>query len=175
MACQQVGSRRWKLLVVATVVLCFLHLPINGWRQALAVPGSGREATRASLQKLKVQELKKRLREKGLKVSGKKADLVERLMEALPKMRKIPEALKIADPATDVFIPLDETVQKLEALLQEERVVFLRAGVASGKSTLAQESSRLSICKFILLLLGRQPMQNVGRRLCCKRFPPLML
>ena len=149
MARQRAGQSRFKLLVaIVIVVLCFLHLPING-SQTLAVPGSGRETTRASLEKLTVRKLKTKLREKGLKVSGRKADLVERLVKytAMESMeikrvrngkRKIPEALKLADPATDVFIPLDETAQQLEALLQEKRVVFLRAGVASGKSTLAQ-------------------------------------
>ena len=71
-------------VIVATVVLCFLHMPINGaFFQALAVPGSGREATsalrKANLQKLKMKEVKAKLREKGLTVSGRKADLVERL------------------------------------------------------------------------------------------------
>eukprot|EP00438_Fugacium_kawagutii_P002953 Skav219507 [mRNA] locus=scaffold3561:11233:11511:+ [translate_table: standard] len=85
-----------------------------------------------------MKDLKSMLREKGLKVSGNKQDLVERLMEALPKVRKIPEALKLADPDTDVLITLDETIPKLEALLQQKRWVFIRAGVASGKSILAQ-------------------------------------
>ena len=90
MARQRDGqSRRFNLLVAIATVLCFLHLPING-SQTLAVPGSGAEARRARLEKLK--ELKTKLLEKGLKVSGRKADLVERLMEALPKTRKIPQA-----------------------------------------------------------------------------------
>ena len=69
------------LFAIAIVVLCFLHLPING-SQTLAVRG-GREATRASLKKLMVPEKKTKLREKGLNVSGPKADLVERWVEAL--------------------------------------------------------------------------------------------
>ena len=53
MARQRVGqSRSFKLLfAIAVVALCFLHLPING-PQTLAAPGSGREATRASLRKV---------------------------------------------------------------------------------------------------------------------------
>ena len=150
MARQRVGqSRRFNLLVaIATVVLCFLHLPING-SQTLAVPGSGTEARRARLEKLKMKELKTKLREKGLKVSGRKADLVERLMEALPKMRKIPQAEEPAIFDTDVFIPLQETIQKLETLLQDKRVVFLRAGVASGKSTLAQHLCSAQLSKYL--------------------------
>ena len=153
MARQQVGSRRFKLLVVATVVLCFLRLPING-SQSLAVPGSGREATRADLLKLSVKELKTMSREQKLKVSGNSV-LVERLVEhaeiqrVRSGKRKIPEALKLADPATDVFIPLEETIQQLEALLQEKRVVFIRAGVASGKSTLAQYFSKKQPSKYL--------------------------
>ena len=155
---QRVGqSRRFKVLVaIATVVLCFSHLPING-SQTLAVPGSGTEARRARLEKLKMKELKTKLREMGLKVSGRKADLVERLVKHMAMeikrvrsgKREIPKALKLADPATDVFIPLDKTVQKLEPLLQEERVVFIRAGVASGKSTLAQYLCRKQPSKYL--------------------------
>ena len=87
-----------------------------------------------------MKELKTKLREKGLKVSGRKADLVERLVEHMaPEIkrvrsgkREIPEALKLADPATDVFIPLDATVQELENLLQKKRVVFIRAAWLAG-------------------------------------------
>ena len=111
MARQRVGqSRCFKLLfAIAVVALCFLHLPING-PQTLAAPG-GREATRASLKKLMVPELKAKLREKGLHVSGPKADLVERLVEALSKMCKIPKAEEPAHFDKNVFIPLDETIR----------------------------------------------------------------
>ena len=65
-------------------------------------------------------------------MSGRKADLVERLVKYTAMeikrvrsgKREIPEALKLADPATDVFIPLDETVQQLEALLQKDEGCF---------------------------------------------------
>ena len=135
------------LVAIATVVLCFSHLPINGL-QTLAVPG-GREAARASLKKLMVPELRTKLHEEGLNVSGQKADLVERLMEALQKRRTIPEAEEPAHFDTNVFIPLDNTIQTLEALLQEKRVVFLRAGVASGKSTLAQHLCSVQPSKYL--------------------------
>ena len=38
-------------------------------------------------------------------------------------------SLKLADPDADVFI-LNDTVQKLQILLQKKRVVFVRGGVA---------------------------------------------
>ena len=160
MARQRVGQSRFKLLVaIAIVVLCFLHLPING-SQTLAVPGSGRETTRASLEKLTVRKLKTKLREKGLKVSGRKADLVERLVKytAMESMeikrvrsgkREIPEAEEPASFDTDVFIPLNKTIGKLEVLLQQKRVVFLRAGVACGKSTLAQHLCSVQPSKYL--------------------------
>ena len=50
---------------------------------------------------------------------------------------------------SDVFIPLDKTIQKLEELLKEERVVFIRAGVASGKSTLAKHLARTQSSKYL--------------------------
>ena len=108
------------------------------------------------LEKLTNVQLKEILRGLRLKVSGNKSVLVERLVEHKAEIqrvrsgkRKLPAALKLADPATDVFIPLDETVQQLEALLQEKRVVFLRAGVASGKSTLAQFLCREQPSKYL--------------------------
>ena len=78
-------------------------------------------------------------------MSGRKDELIERL---LPK-RNIPKAGDTAIDATDVFIPLDKTVQKLEDLLEEERVVFIRAGVASGKSTLAEHLARTQSSKYL--------------------------
>ena len=175
MARQRAGQSRFKLLVaIVIVVLCFLHLPISG-SQTLAVPGSGRETTRASLEKLTVRKLKTKLREKGLKVSGRKADLVARLVKytAMESMeikrvrsgkREIPEALKLADPATDVFIPLDETVQQLEALLQKKRVVFIRAGVASGKSTLAKYLCRVQPSKYLQVVAPGNATSQHWRR-----------
>ena len=58
--------------------------------------------------------------------------------DSADKKRKLPKAAEPAVFSTDVFIPLNETMQKLEGLLQGERVVFLRSGVATGKSTLAK-------------------------------------
>ena len=92
----------------------------------------------------------------GEKVSGRKAELIERLMQqtletagARGEKRNIPKAGDTAIDATDVFIPLDKTIQKLEQLLEEERVVFIRAGVASGKSTLAEHLVRTQSSKYL--------------------------
>ncbi|CAK9012725.1 unnamed protein product [Durusdinium trenchii] len=112
--------------------------------------------SRDDLQKLTNVQLKEILRALGLKVSGRKADLVERLVDHKAEIqgvrsgkREIPKAKEPAILETDVFIALDKTVQKLETLLQEERVVFLRAGVASGKSTLAQYLCREQPSKYL--------------------------
>jgi predicted pyridoxine 5'-phosphate oxidase superfamily flavin-nucleotide-binding protein len=45
---------------------------------------------------------------------------------------------EVAEVDNDVFIPVDGTVQKVKELLAEDDVVFIRAGVASGKTTLAR-------------------------------------
>ena len=51
--------------------------------------------------------------------------------------------------STDVFIPLNETTQKLEGLLQGERVVFLRSSVATGKSTLSKYICQTQPSKYL--------------------------
>ena len=147
MAGLRTGRSRFGFKMVLLAVLWgALHLnDLNGYR-TLALPGSSRE-TRAELEKMTVKQLKAKLREKGEKKSGKKHELIERL---LPK-RNIPKAGDTAIDATDVFIPLDKTVQKLEDLLEEERVVFIRAGVASGKSTLAEHLARTQSSKYLLV------------------------
>ena len=159
MARHRVGQSRpgFKVVVAAivTVVLCFLHLPISSC-QALAIPGSGREATRKNVQKLTVSSLKEQLLGQGLKVTGLKTDLVERLMKAMPaeitaadEKLRLPKAEEPAVFTTDVFIPLNETIRKLDTLLQDETVVFLRAGVASGKSTLGQYLCTIRPSKYL--------------------------
>ena len=145
MAGQRTGRSRFGFKMVLLAVLwCALHLKDLKAYQTLAVPGSG-APNKAELQKMTVPQLRAKLREKGKKVSGKKDELIERL---LPK-RNIPKAGDTAIDATDVFIPLDKTVQKLEDLLEEERVVFIRAGVASGKSTLAEHLARTQSSKYL--------------------------
>ena len=147
MAGLRTGRSRFGFKMVLLAVLWgALHLnDLNGYR-TLALPGSSRE-TRAELEKMTVKQLKAKLREKGEKMSGKKHELIERL---LPK-RNIPEAGDPAINATDVFVPLEGTIQKLEDLLQSRRVVFIRAGVATGKSTLAEHLARTQSSKYLLV------------------------
>ena len=133
-----------------------LHVnALNGYR-TLALPGSSGE-TKAELQKMTVPQLKAKLQEQGKKVSGRKDELIARLWQQMQletggargEKRNIPKAGDTAIDATDVFIPLDTTIQKLEELLEEERVVFIRAGVASGKSTLAEHLARTQSSKYL--------------------------
>ena len=145
MAGQRTGRSRFGFKMVLLAVLwCGLHLKDLKAYQTLAVPGSG-APNKAELQKMTVPQLKAKLREQGKKVSGRKDELIARL---LPK-RNIPEAGDTAIDATDVFIPLDKTIQKLDELLEEKRVVFIRAGVASGKSTLAEHLARTQSSKYL--------------------------
>ena len=51
---------------------------------------------------------------------------------------RIPTLGRVPNVEDDVFISVEGTVEKLKVLLEKFRVVFVRAGVASGKTTLAQ-------------------------------------
>ena len=148
MAGQRTGRSRFGFkMVLVAVVCCALHLTdLNGYR-TLAVPSAG-APNRAELQDMKKSELKEKLREQGLKVSGLKADLIERLMQPWKKLN-IPEGEEPANSVTDVFFPVEGTIQKLEELLEEERVVWIRAGVAAGKSTLAKHLSMTWPSKYL--------------------------
>ena len=92
---------------------------------------------------------------KGLKVQGEKPTLWSGGEgdgsgdDSADKKRKLPKAEEPAVFRTDVFIPLNETMQKLEGLLQVERVVFLRSGVATGKSTLAKYLCQRQPTKYL--------------------------
>ena len=138
----RLGTRLGVAVALVMVVLCFWLPATNGY-QALAIPASNKEeAIRTKLGQMTVVQLKEQMRKRGLLLSGRKSALVERLMTSMltstaAGKRKLPET-DPADCAADVFIPLDGTVQILEQILEDKRVVFLRAGVASGKSTLAQ-------------------------------------
>ena len=90
----------------------------------------------------------------GLGTAGTMPQLQKRLIENLPhtpsaEPREIPNVDRPADVTKHVFIPLDDTIRQLEALLQKHRVVFLRAGVATGKSTLAEYLCRSQPSKFL--------------------------
>ena len=90
-------------------------------------------------------------------MSGRKVELIERLLQQMQletggargEKRNIPEAGDTAINATDVFVPLEGTIQKLEDLLQSRRVVFIRAGVATGRSTLAEHLARAQSSKYL--------------------------
>ena len=157
MAGQRTGRSRFGFKMVLLAVLwCALRLKDLKAYQTLAVPGSG-APNKAELQKMTVPQLKAKLREQGKKVSGKKDELIARLWQQMQletggargEKRSIPKAGDTAIDATDVFIPLDKTIQKLEELLEEERVVFIRAGVATGKSTLARHLARTQSSKYL--------------------------
>ena len=151
MAGQRTGRSRFGFKMVLLAVLwCALHLKDLKAYQTLALPGSG-SPNKAELQKMTVPQLKEKLREQGKKVSGRKDELIERLETggARGEKRNIPKAGDTAIDATDVFIPLDKTIQKLDEMLKEERVVFIRAGVASGKSTLAEHLARTQSSKYL--------------------------
>ena len=157
MAGQRTGRSRFGFKMVLLAVLwCALHLKDLNAYQTLAVPGSG-SPNKAELQKMTVPQLKAKLREQGKTVSGRKVELIERLWQQMQverggargEKRNIPEAGKLANKVTDVFVPLEETIQKLEELLQSRRVVFIRAGVATGKSTLARHLSTTQSSKYL--------------------------
>ena len=154
MAGQRTGRSRFGFKMVLLVLWCALLKDLKAY-QTLAVPSGA--PNKAELQKMTVPQLKEKLREKRKKVSGRKAELIERLMQQMQlemggargEKRNIPKAGKLANKVTDVFIPLDKTIQKLEELLEEERVVFIRAGVATGKSTLARHLSTTQSSKYL--------------------------
>ena len=54
------------------------------------------------------------------------------------RSRRIPTVGRVPNVEDNVFISVEETVKKIKVLLEKYRVVFVRAGVASGKTTLAQ-------------------------------------
>ena len=83
-------SRGWKLFLAA--VWCFLHFSRIS-DPALAVnpslpsnPSDKASALRTNLQKLTVKQLQAQLRERGLRVSGRKAALVDRLLAVSEKL-----------------------------------------------------------------------------------------
>ena len=101
MAGQRTGRSRFGFkMVLLGVLWCGVHLKDLKAYQTLAVPGSG-APNKAELQKMTVPQLKEKLREKGEKVSGRKVELIERLLQQMQ-----PETGAAID-ATDVFIPLD--------------------------------------------------------------------
>ena len=153
MAGQRTGRSRFGFkMVLLAVLCCALHLQdLNGYR-TLAVPGSSRE-TEAELKKMTVKQLKAKVREKGEKVSGLKAELIKRLMQPTPpetvqtplatvgkvgehNQRMLPPLTTPANPEVHVFIPLEDYGRKIEELFQGQDFLFIRGGVGVGKTTL---------------------------------------
>ena len=166
MAGQRTGRSRFGFkMVLLAVLCCALHLQdLNGYR-TLAVPGSSRE-TEAELKKMTVKQLKAKLREKGEKVSGLKAELIKRLMQPTPPetvqmplatvgkvgehtRRVLPPLAEAANPEEHVYIPLQDYGRKIEELFQGEVSLFIRGGVGVGKTTLRLHLAREYPERFI--------------------------
>ena len=150
MAGQRTGRSRFGFKMVFLAVLCCaLHLQdLNGYR-TLAVPGSSRE-TKAELKKMTVKQLKAKLREKGEKVSGRKAELIARLtQQGEYNQRMLPPLTTPANSEAHVFIPLKNYGRKIEDLFRGQDFLFIRGGVGVGKSTLAGHLGRQYPKKFV--------------------------
>ena len=146
MAGQRTGRSRFGFKMVLLAVLwCALHLKDLKAYQTLAVPGSG-APNKAELQKMTVPQLKEKLREKRKKVSGRKVELIERLLQQMQletggargEKRNIPKAGDTASDRTDVFIPLDKTnatPTKLISTSNRRRALQCCQSVASQDGT----------------------------------------
>ena len=150
MAGQRTGRSRFGFkMALLAVLCCALHLnDLNGYR-TLSLPGSSRE-TPAELEKMTVKVLKEKLREKGKKVSGRKAELIARLtQQGEYNQRMLPPLTTPANPEVHVFIPLEDYGRKIEELFQGQDFLFIRGGVGVGKSTLGGQLGRQYPKKFV--------------------------
>ena len=150
MAGQRTGRSRFGFKMALLAVLsCALHLnDLNGYR-TLSLPGSSRE-TPAELEKMTVKVLKEKLREKGKKVSGRKAELIARLtQQGEYNQRMLPPLTTPANSEVHVFIPLKNYGRKIEDLFRGEDFLFIRGGVGVGKSTLGGHLGRQYPKKFV--------------------------
>ena len=150
MAGQRTGRSRFGFkMALLAVLCCALHLnDLNGYR-TFSLPGSSRE-TPAELEKMTVKVLKEKLREKGKKVSGRKAELIARLtQQGEYNQRMLPPLTTPANPEVHVFIPLEDYGRKIEELFQGQDFLFIRGGVGVGKSTLGGHLSRQYPKKFV--------------------------
>ncbi|CAK9057529.1 unnamed protein product [Durusdinium trenchii] len=68
--------------------------------------------------------------------------LAQTRLAAEPKKRQLPPLTSPANPEEHVFIPLEGYGQKIEDLFEEQEFVFVRGGVAVGKSTMAIHLAR---------------------------------
>ena len=150
MAGQRTGRSRFGFkMALLAVLCCALHLnDLNGYR-TLSLPGSSRE-TPAELEKMTVKVLKEKLREKGKKVSGRKAELIARLtQQGEYNQRMLPPLTTPANSEVHVFIPLKNYGRKIEELFQGQDFLFIRGGVGVGKSTLGGHLGRQYPKKFV--------------------------
>ena len=101
------------------------------------------------LAKLKVVQLKERLKAAGLKQSGKKADLIERLQQGMhmlpaPLPAPPPAQTSAAPPApqTDDALPPGQAPQaaRVSASAADAEVAALKAELAELKAQLAKEA-----------------------------------
>ena len=150
MAGQRTGRSRFGFkMALLAVLCCALHLnDLNGYR-TLSLPGSSRE-TPAELEKMTVKVLKEKLREKGKKVSGRKAELIARLtQQGEYNQRMLPPLTTPANSEVHVFITLKNYGRKIEELFQGQDFLFIRGGVGVGKSTLGGHLGRQYPKKFV--------------------------
>ena len=74
------------------------------------------------------------------------------------RTRSLPRRDRAADPAENVFISLDSTAREIRDLVFDddtEQVVFVRAAVAAGKTTLAHFLARTFPLQFVLMETGQ--------------------
>ena len=69
---------------------------------------------------------------------------------AQPGIRTLPLGV-LANPDEHVYIATDDTTATIERLWETDRFVFIRSGVAAGKSTLAKAMARYNPSLYVLL------------------------
>ena len=140
-------SRGWKLFLAA--VWCFLHF-LHISDPALAVnpslpsnPSDKASALRTNLQQLTVKQLRAELRERGLPVSGRKADLVDRLLtDCWQKFRDWEDKNLAAGRQYELFQLLCQNIDAILMLLdgpvrdyRRLRVCYSAQMFGAGKTT----------------------------------------
>ena len=75
-------------------------------------------------------------------------------LAAESKKRQLPPLTSPANPEEHMFIPLEGYGQKVEDLFEGEEFVFIRGGVAVGKSTLSLHLARQNPRKFVSVPFG---------------------
>lgn len=82
------------------------------------------------------------------------------------KRRTLPPSSEVADPEAHVFIPLEKSAAEIDNLFSEgNTIVFIRGGVATGKSTLAAYLARQHKNKYVKVACtdeGREDAWKLG-------------